>query len=494
MAVAGNAAIAAPARPTVLAFDSQTPPSGTLVNVAWSKWWGDSGERWELLHNGSLVCEGKLALDPAKDPRQQQDAACPAYLAPGANLFVARLCDRDACSDSAAVSLQATSIERKANLNTWDQNAVYGKGDQVLFDGAVVQANYWVQHTSPLDREAWTPVANAAVDLSAQRTTDWQYGADAAYSIVFDDYCGWANDEGQKLAESELSKRGLVASWGVMAGSCGDPAWSSHWSVLKGFVQRGHEVFNHSWDHGHPMAADWASNKWGGNDLEIRQSSEKVSAMLDGYKMQFFGFPFDVATEEQLNYLKAMPQYLGTRTPNYWQADGVNETAFADPFRLRFQVYMQAQQDSADPASLHNYLSRSVTARGWGMRVFHSVQDGYYESAPLEQFQQHLDEVQAKVADGKVWVGTTSEVLKYRYAREACVLQPAQVVSAGVLLGFDNISDSCARYVTSLTVELALAGSGVKAMQAGRPLALTAVGNGKYRMQVEPRGGRVLLY
>ena len=484
--------VLSPATATIQYVDAVNAVSGSEVEVSWAKWWGASANRWELLQNEAVVCSATLPALGLPDALQEQRGACKVNLAAGENRFVARLCQHELCSDSAPYRLDLPGASGNPNAPAWNATAVYQQGAQVTYQHQIYQARYWVQHTAPGDAAAWQPVANTKFGTAQPRVTDWKNAASAAYSIQFDDYCGWSNDAGQLLGEQELALRQLVAGFGVMSGSCGDPAWSPHWPNLQAFISRGHEVFNHSYDHGHPLDADWAWRKWGGNDLEIRESTELATRQLGGYRMQFFGFPFDVATEEQLQYLKARPQYLGTRTPNYWQANGVNAKSFADPFRLRFQVYMNADQGSSNPASLHNYLSETIAQQGFGLRVFHSVADTFYESVPLEAYRQHLDEVKAQVDAGQLWVGTVTDVLKYRFAREHCSLRPAQPVALGLLLSFDNQAAACSKYSTPVTVAITGVTASVTAWQGGRELPVVQR-NGAVLVTADPREGAVLL-
>ena len=483
-----------PATPQIAAIESWANVSGDAVKVTWNKWWGVSGNRWELFQNGSLVCQDQLALsDPANDNMQAQSASCVAHLGEGENVFTARLCYLDICSDSAPYSVALTSPSVDNNAPTWESNGIYRQGDQVVYQGRTFVAKHWVQSGVPGVHPAWRLLANANTAQVQTLMRDWKNGAQAAYSIVFDDYCAWANDAGLIVAESELSKRGLVAGFGVIAGACGDAAWSPHWPNLKSFVQRGHELINHSWDHGHPLDADWAAKKWAGNSLEIIQSSKTVAEQVAGYQMQFYGFPFDVASDAQMDFLKNRPQYLGTRKPNYWQANGINEKNFADPFGVRFQVYAQADQGADNPASLSNFLQTALHQQGWGMRVFHSVADNYYESVPLADFQQHLDQVQSLSNSGQLWLANASDVLKYRFTREYCPLKPAQTVAQGTLLSFDNASAGCRKYATPITLEFSNASRPLEVLQAGKALPLTTVAAGVYRVSVDPLAGNVLL-
>ncbi|MGM9516557.1 carbohydrate-binding protein [Roseateles sp. DB2] len=488
-----GAAAAVPGTGEVLAPDITGVDSGQPLQLAWAKWWGPAADRWQLLRNGAIVCQGRLDAASWTQWRQAQQGGCSTPLGAGENRLQLRLCQGSDCSDGPVRRVSLPAVVPQAAAADWLAGATYVKGARVQWEGRIYEARYWSRGAQPgQDREAWQLLANARTQGAQVGVSTWRGGAQAAYSVLFDDYCGWSNDDGQVLGEQELARRGLVAAFGVMPGSCGDPAWSPHWSRLKGFVSRGHEVFNHSWDHGHPMDADWAYRKWGGNELEIRQSTQKVAEMLDGYQMQFFSFPFDVATDEQLAFLKSMPQYLGTRTPNYWQANGVNAASFSDPFRLRFQVYANADQGADNPASLPNFLRDTLAQGGWGLRVFHSVNDGYFESVPLPAYQAHLDALQQAVQAGRLWVAGVSEILRYRVAREACALA-AERVATGLLISFDNRGEACQRHATPLSLRVDGASGTLQAWQAGAALPLSVRGDGSQWVTANPLQGPVLL-
>lgn len=485
---------AAPGAGQVLPLDTTGVDSGQPLRVEWAKWWGPAAERWQLLRNGAIACEGRLDSASWTAWRQAQQGSCTTPLGGGENRLQVRLCQGSECSNGPVSRVNLPVVAVQAAAAGWQAAQAYAKGSRVQWDGRIYEARYWSRGAQPgQDREAWALLANARTQGAQLGVSTWKAGAQAAYSILFDDYCGWTNDEGQVLGEQELARRGLVASFGVISGSCGDPAWSPHWPRLKGFVSRGHEVFNHSWDHGHPLDADWASRKWGGNELEIRQSTQKVAEMLEGYQMQFFSFPFDAATDEQLAFLKSMPQYLGTRTPNYWQASGVNAANFGDPFRLRFLVYVNADQGADNPGSLPNYLRDTLAQGGWGLRVFHSVNDAYYESVPLAAYQAHLDAVQQAAQSGRLWVAGVSEVLRYRVAREACA-PSVERVATGLLLSFNNSGETCQRYATPLSLRVdAVAGGSLQAWQAGAVLPVSVRSDGSQWVLAHPLQGPVLL-
>ncbi|MBL8300693.1 MAG: hypothetical protein JNN30_20325 [Rhodanobacteraceae bacterium] len=487
-----TAATPPPGEPVIQYVEAVAPISGDAVQVRWTKWWGAPGNHWRLLHNGSVVCEGPAA--PASPPEAAQSGDCRTHLLPGNNQLQAQLCRDGRCSSSALYRIEVPQLPAISMPAVWDAATVYLAGHYAGYQGRIYRANYWTRGNAPNNSPAWTLVATPSLQSAQASPTPWKYGASAAYSIVFDDYCAWANDNGLLLGEGELAARGLVGAFGVIAGYCGDPAWSTHWPNLRDFITRGHEVFNHSWDHGHPLNAPWASTPWGGNALEIRQSTQKIADMLDGYPVSFFGFPFDAASDEQLQYLRDMPQFLGTRAPNYWQASGVNAADFPDPFRIRFQVYARADQGPGNPASLDNLLDATLAQGGWSLRVFHSVEDMYYESVPLADYQRHLDRVKALTDQNQLWVGTISEVLRYRFARNTCQPRPAQPVARGTLIAFENASAECSRYATALTLEISGALRPFAAVQADRTVPVTDLGDGRYRFSVNPLKGSVLLY
>lgn len=493
LAASLGAFAAPPGQGQIQPIDLTGVDSGTPLRIDWAKWWGPAAERWQLLRNGSLACEGRLDSSAWTEWRQAQQGSCSTPLGAGENRLQLRLCQGSECSDGPVSRVTLPAVSVQAAAPAWDAASVYTKGARVQAEGRIYQARHWTQgNPPPSDRDAWQLLGNTRTQSAQVAVSTWRGGAQAAYSLMFDDYCGWSNDEGQVLGEQELAKRGLVAAFGVMPGSCGDAAWSPHWPRLKSFIARGHEVFNHSWDHGHPLDADWAYRKWGGNELEIRQSTQKVAEQLGGYQMQFFGFPFDVAKDDQLAFLKAMPQYLGTRAPNYWQANGVNAANFSDPFRLRFQVYANGDQGADNPASLPNFLRDTLAQGGWGIRVFHSVNDSYYESVPLAAYQAHLDAVQQASQAGQLWVGRVSDVLRYRVAREACALQSERVAS-GLLLSFANTGETCQRHATALSLRVDGAAGTLQAWQAGESLPVSSRGDGSQWVLVQPLAGPVLL-
>ena len=95
-----------------------------------------------------------------------------------------------------------------------------------------------------------------------------------------------------------------------------------------------------------------------------------------------------------------------------------------------------------------------------------------------------------------MWVGTFTDVLKYRFAREFCALRPPQMVNLGWVLSFDNLVVACKKYATALTLEFNhpnIASDALRIEQAGQPLVHKAVRPGVSVVQAHPLMGEVLI-
>ncbi len=346
------------------------------------------------------------------------------------------------------------------------------------------------------------------VNFTVGQVTTWRNDATAAYTIFHDDTCDVVVDSQFSIADPELAERGLVASFGAVAKHCED---RNLWSQLETLRAHGHEIVNHSWDHTNFMdAMGLGVQRSTIQTNQIDNARTTLQANLSNLAVTFFIFPEDAFDPGFLEYLEAQG-YLGARAG----ARGFNNANFPDDFRVQFDVYgpgysiytleganagtpcesaQQGEQNSGTDACrtyiLNHYLDEVIAAGGYGIRELHGVGDGW-EPVPPALYESHLDYVKSKMDTGAVWVGTASDVIRYRHAREACTAPTGGMNQ----LSFGSPSVDCTRYATGLTfvVTAGTALTSLSGAQGGAAIGVTKRPDGSFLVTADPSQGPVTL-
>jgi len=375
-------------------------------------------------------------------------------------------------------------------------------------------------------------LAAAALGLSGCRSASfrvdgvatWRGDATAAYSLIHDDVCDPHALGVFSVAEPELHRRGLHGGFGVVVGTC---AAAGRWPAVRALVAHGHDVFSHSWDHpcltddarlaascdpAAPRSVDFA--------VEIGRAATTLQAAT-GRAPEFFIFPYDVCDPAAIAYLRRAG-YLAARCG----APGVNASAFADPFAVRFDVFGPSYsrafgspvcatttagaapvQYATPPAAyssacrravLDGYVDDAIAAGGWAVRELHGLDPADpagWETVPLADYRAHLDYLVGKVAAGALWVEGPTTVVKYRLAREACALP---TVVGGDTLRFAAPNAACRRVATVLSYRVSMVDGGIargadfawlRVRQGGRELPARRITAGRYVVDADPTRG-----
>ncbi|QLG88646.1 polysaccharide deacetylase family protein [Chitinibacter bivalviorum] len=422
------------------------------------------------------------------------------------------------------------------SANTWVSSTAYTAGQRVVYNGHQFEAKWWTQGQAPSTTDQWgpwkdlgviaamtptpaptatpkptptqtdcacatptptpSPTSNKTAVIGAVQTTTWKNGAKGAYSLVHDDYCSMpiATDPYIKIIDPELSKRGLTAGFGMITGSCSE----QHWAAAKDFIAHGHEIVSHSRNHPDPYISDAALED------QLNGSAADIAAKLNDYKASYFVWPSDAASTVATDFLKNKTNYLGGRashlvangTVDYTTMPaGVNAANFDNPFRIKWDLFTVDGKWSLYPMGseiLNLHIDAAINQGAWTTRTMHSVDTGYWETAPLARYQAHLDYAKAKVDAGELWMDTPSNVIKYRYAREFCkVMLPA--VIGNNTIAFDTSAAECQKYATPITLQVTalLQGGGLTAIQAGKALPVKAGPNNSYFVTADPLSGAV---
>lgn len=331
--------------------------------------------------------------------------------------------------------------------------------------------------------------------------TTWRHDAVAAYTIFHDDTCNGGVDNQFDVAEPALTSRNLVASFGAIAADCEQ---RDLWDELQILRDHGHEIANHSFSH--ERLTDGDVNL----DQEIDEAHHLLSQNLTDFTPTFFIFPYDAFNDELLERLSAL-DYLGARAGGRGHSPG----DFSDPFRIQFDVYGPGYsvyvESSGTPCAettagedwsetpedcrayiMNQYVEDLIASGGYGIRELHSLENEAWEPIPTAEYEAHLDFLVDKVEAKQVWVATASDAIRYRFAREICLLP----VVSGDELRFGNLGPDCTRFATGLTYRLSpLSGepTSITALQGDVQLPTEPVGDGSFLVTADPKAGPVVL-
>jgi len=357
--------------------------------------------------------------------------------------------------------------------------------------------------------------APAAAAFKLDGVATWRGDATAAYSIVHDDLCDPRRADILARAVPELSRHGLRAGFGAIAGAC---TKNDLWAQVKDLVNHGHDVINHSWSHpcmtANPKLAARCDRTFP-RSTDYAVEIDKAAAVLaaNGIAPGFFAFPFDACDPAAVSRLKEQG-YLGARCG----ARGINAADFADGFSVRFEVWVRAStvHDAAPPCrgpdaeasaaaqastacrtyALTRHVDDAIERNGWAIRELHGFDGdaGGWGAIALDDYVAHLRYVAAKVTAGELWVDGPTPILKYRFARLHC---PAPTVNRNRLEFAVAVSAECVRYATVLSYRVSTADGSDPAtlgvVQAGVMLPARNVGRGRFVVDADPTKGDAIL-
>jgi hypothetical protein len=249
--------------------------------------------------------------------------------------------------------------------------------------------------------------------LFAQPTVEvlnWPNGAQAAYTLVHDDF-GMQEAEGiERYADTMAYNRGLRFSYGPVTDFCNHQDWENG----KRLCAHGHEVINHSHRHLCGKEVEWCSfGNWKEKDFdrEMNVSAQLIKDSI-GQTPRFFIFPFDLFTDTMINYLQVHPYYYGARAGA--QNKGNKASTRFDPYRINFTVHRPEQ----GLAEMLNDARQAIQDSTWFVQVAHGVEDRSWGSISLNDYESLLDSLSAWQKSGKLYVGTLEELTRYRLTSE----------------------------------------------------------------------------
>lgn len=282
----------------------------------------------------------------------------------------------------------------------------------------------------------------------------WKGDVDAAYTIIHDDYGAAVVDGIWQYADTIAANRGIKFVIGAIAQSCEENRAINGYSNAYGYAknvmlaQHGHEIISHSHDHDCAVGnAGWPSDGgtrpcddfteyWGENSSYANFNTQLVTAHNSietgtGFSPVYYIFPYDRFSYIANDKLKDMG-YLGSRTgwdgpfpsnPAYHRNGYENSdlsTFYPDAdgfFRTAVQVFDGNDDDksvSQQVAELNGEVDNAISTNMWCNRELHNVGPSGWGAVRVDAYRQHINYLKQKVDEGKLWVGTVSEILTYQ--------------------------------------------------------------------------------
>ena len=380
----------------------------------------------------------------------------------------------------------------------------------------------------PIVATAGTPAAKAGFATPPSVTiAHWRNNATAAYSLLHDDACdGFKGPPARGTFGlfdhwPEAAARGLRVGMGAIALECTDQP--SNVTFLRDSLAAGYEIFSHSWFHcdhtqGPEQCEVWSeaaqdmvpvpqaypalglSTRQQLVDFEMQTSRSWLTDRGNaGASVGFYSFPYDQFDEFAIGRLP-LAGYLGARGGNR-AAGNINRwhinpdpSQGGDPlvdFRVTWDEYNAADtlgnpQNTSDydPPSLANYLADVVNGGlgGWGVQVLHGIDDLTFGTVALDLYRSHLDSLRSLQDQGKLWVTTPTDAIRYRRTNYHCGGARANAdavigIDANGNLAFPGLADpACPAYATEVTLVVTLPAGvdAITATQNGTPLAVRA--------------------
>ena len=264
---------------------------------------------------------------------------------------------------------------------------------------------------------AFSQTKNAEVYIAPFR-----HDADGAYTLIHDDF-GASYARGiEEYIDTMNYNRKLPICFAAITGECDEEDWTK----AKEMIGHGHQILNHSMTHKCGQVQSWCTfGNW--NEKDFPTEIDKSTALIlknTGKHPAFFIFPFDLFTDTMLTYLEAK-KYIGARAG---KQNTLNSPVLSDPFLTNFTVFRPGEPVSA----LNEMAAQAVQSKSWAVRVMHGIEDESWAHISAAEYATHLDFLQAKIKENKLWMATLSDVVTYQYNKEAAVLKVAQQNKEGL--------------------------------------------------------------
>jgi peptidoglycan/xylan/chitin deacetylase (PgdA/CDA1 family) len=340
--------------------------------------------------------------------------------------------------------------EMVANTGFADAKGLGDKGDQLHFNaaGATEFGKRYAAAMQKLARASTAPATRGgAGGKPSASIAPFAGNRAAAISYTFDDNL---RDQ-YTLALPMLKEAGFAGTFFIIPGRTAetpeegaqkqrDPdargKWGGiSWPELKEMANQGHEIASHTWSHANMTNLTAAER-----DAELTKAIDAIKAHI-GKPPLTLAFPGNASTPEA--QAAALKHHIGYRS------------------------YQEATTERSTVATLNAWADKLVQDKKWGVMMTHALADGYAAMSDPEIFRTHLKHV--KSIEGKIWVDTFANVLRYQRERENTRLE-TRATSSGVECTLACALDA-AVYDVPLTIVIKAPGAArAAARRDGKPL------------------------
>lgn len=335
-----------------------------------------------------------------------------------------------------------------ANTGFADANGLGDKGDQLHFNaaGATEFGKRYAAAMQKLARVGTTATRSGA-GLPSASIAPYAGNRAAAITYTFDDNL---RDQ-YTLALPMLKEVGFAGTFFIIPGKTAetpeegaqkqrDPVvrgkWGGiSWPELKEMANQGHEIASHTWSH-----ASSANLPPAERDAEFSKAYDAIKARI-GTPPLTLAFPGNSSNAES--------------------------QAVALKYHIGYRSYQEVTTERSTVATLNAWADKLVQEKKWGVMMTHALADGYAALSDPEIFRAHLKYV--KSLEGRIWVDTFANVMRYGKERESAVLETRGTAS-GLECTLTCKLDP-AIYNVPLTIAISLPGAGsARAERDGKPL------------------------
>ncbi|MCK9524078.1 MAG: hypothetical protein M0R76_13710 [Proteobacteria bacterium] len=326
--------------------------------------------------------------------------------------------------------------------------------------------------------------------LSVEGMAVWRDDAEAAYSMIFDDMCGYAVRQLPIVGRGELNRHNIMGSPGIIVSECIKGEGGSTWNDVLSMIHDGHEMSNHSMNH----------EKVEGAAIEVeavqsKQYTDQIFAMADEWQKElfFFVYPYDYFPADGIAGVQRAG-HIGSRAGNRDPFNGsdnppINGNEATGDMTITFDVWPRTYSKYAryyEEDVLWNHVYNAIDLKGWAVREFHSVvndndyndKNQFHGFGPIKasDFNTHLNELVDAWKKNKVWTSTPGRILKYRQSRTKCTASASGNTLTYNCSGLDNKLAGEASIIVKTGSDV----PGLEAMQQGAPVSVRKLGASRF--------------
>ncbi len=236
--------------------------------------------------------------------------------------------------------------------------------------------------------------------LPKAKICTWKNNKKAALTIAFDD----ARQSHYQIAGIELKSRAMVGTFYLNTKNIHD------WTPWQNLFNEGNEIASHTWSHCKSTELTEPNLHF-----EIMMAKQQILSNVYGIKdVPSFAYPYGDHNESVRSIVMAYHE----SARGDW---GINDSSLSDEeFGMLKGIGVYAQNE---PALLNDFLSETITRKGWMITYFHSVnkdEQATEESIPLSLFRVILDSIQS--VQDSLWIGTQGQIVSYMKLRDSSQL------------------------------------------------------------------------